>query len=183
MDEKKEKYRKNYHLATSFPLVIAILHFIFSIVFQATSNVTEDGILHGYTLGGMFSISAFTTMMVSSSSIVQIRSVMGVTSLAVGLPIIILTMYFVKKRKDFVLYILLMYLLDFLFSFACIIVNNVMNLNYKLSAIDITLMFFIHTVSLILLAIALYFEKKKEDEIVIKKDDVLFMGDEDERSK
>ena len=44
-------------------------------------------------------------------------------------------------------------------------------------------MFFIHTVSLILLAIALYLEKKKEDEIVIKKDDVLFMGDEDERSK
>ena len=76
-----------------------------------------------------------------------------------------------------------MYLLDFLFSFACIIVNNVMNLNYKLSAVDITLMFFIHTVSLLLLAIALYLEKKKEDEIVIKKDDVLFMGDEDERIK
>ena len=181
MDTNKRKVNL-YMICTIIPIVIAIFHLLFAIIFQSTCKVdTESKLVTGACFGGMFSFASFLTLLVSpSEAITQIKSVEGVVNLVIALPMIFFATTANKKKGHFIFFSALVYEIDAIFMIPLLIMNAINTYPYTLTSVDITLTILFHVVFLIVLAFCSIIEykeyKKMKNNHEVDKDDVLYMG-------
>lgn len=183
MTDTKVKRKVNlYMICTIAPIVIAIFHLLFAIIFQSTCKVdTETGLVSGHCYGGMFSFASFLTLLVTpSKALTQIKSVEGVVNLVIALPMILFATTANKKKGHFVFFSTIVYVIDTIFMIPLFVMDSNNSYPYKLTSVDITLTILFHVVFLIVLAFCSIIEyreyKKMKDNHDVNKDDVLYMG-------
>lgn len=179
MSDTKEKKPFNLYLfCSTIIIVICIFHLLFAIIFQSTCKIQDDKLV-GYCYGGMYSFSGFLTLLVSkSSNITQIKSVSGLTNLAIGLPMVFIASL-VSRNKKYILYVnSIIYLIDTIFMIPILIMGTKDGFNYKLTVADITMSIIFHIIFLAFFVFVIFIElKERKKKVEIKKEDILYMDE------
>ncbi len=178
---QKQNYDKDvrrYGTLCSLPLILSIVHLLFTVFFITTISYHKDTNTLGnlYTLGELFSVSSFSAVLLGSNlSFNSFKALTSLIGVGFGLVEIFLSTFAVKGSKKSFLLSFLLYAIDTLFLIPTCICSTILNTVCKMQIYDILLNLLLH---LVFLALYLYSfllwnrMKKYEEKIALEKNEI-----------
>lgn len=152
MKYSSEIYKKDQHrygILASLPIIVAIVHLLFTVFFMTTVSYNESSNSLGnlYTLGELFSVSIFSCILSGQAvNIKSFKAIMALSGVIIGLVMIFLSTAAVKGKKKCFLISFLIYGLDSLFIIPNIILSYTLTSTCKMQIYDIIITVLIHAV-------------------------------------
>lgn len=149
IEKQYEKDRKAYGYLASLPILVAIVHLLFTIFFMSSVSFHETDGTYGnlYTLGELFSVSSFSAILLGrGTSYAAVKALPALLGVGIGLVEIFLSTFAVKGKKIYFRIAFFVYLFDFLFSFASIILSFILKSQIVFQVYDIILNLVIHLI-------------------------------------
>lgn len=173
-EKEYEKDRKRYGYLASLPILVAIVHLLFTIFFMSSVSFHEADGAYGnlFTLGELFSVSSFAAIILGKgTSYAAVKALPALLGVGIGLVEIFLSTFAVKGKKIYYKIAFFVYLFDFLFSFASIILSFTLKSQIVFQVYDIILNLVIHIIFSLLFVYGMYvirrldaYEEKKIQE-------------------
>lgn len=178
---QKQNYDKDvrhYGTLCSLPLILSIVHLLFTVFFITTISYHKDANTIGnlYTLGELFSVSSFSAVLLGLNlNFNSFKALVALIGVGFGLIEIFLSTFAVKGSKKSFFCSFILYFLDTLFLIPTIICSSLLKTACHLQLYDILLNLLLH-----LVFIALYIYsflllkrmKRYEEKITLEKNEI-----------
>lgn len=146
---------KRYGFLASLPIIIAIVHLLFTVFFMSTVNYNAETNIYSnlYTLGELFSVSSFSAILLGmQSSLTTMRSMTSIIGVIIGLALIFLSTYAVKGNKRPFYISFFVYAFDTLMLIPSIICSYTLDTSVRYQVYDLIITILLHAIF-----IAIYF--------------------------
>lgn len=157
------KDRKRYGFLASLPIIVAIFHLLFAVIFMTIVNFhPEDNTFSNlYVLGELFASSSFSAFLVAGQNSLQaMKTVPSIVAVVLGLGLIFLSTGAVKGKKKLYFISFLIYVFDTIMMIPAIIINLVVKSSVYYRVYDYILMILIHIVFLAIFVWGLFICKR-----------------------